>query len=73
METKKLIMFFLDSYGRKSSIFIDDPKFDLNPGQVQTAMDLIVENKVLVNSFQQPFEVTVGAQITTTHIETITE
>ena len=73
METKRLIMYFADADGKKHSVSIDDPKFDISPSEVQDAMNTIITNEVLVNSFNQPFTLALSARIVTTHIEEITE
>lgn len=73
MERKVLVMYFADADGKKHSVSIDDPKFDLTPEEVQTAMETIIADKVLVNSFQQPYVESLVAQIVTTNIERLTE
>lgn len=73
METKRLIMYFADAEGKKHSISVDDPKFNLSPSEVQDAMNTIITNEVLVNSFNQPYTQALSARIVTTHIEQLTE
>lgn len=72
METKKLEMEFLSEMGKKYVISIDNPKFDLNPGEVQTAMDTIIAQNVFLVSMADLVE-SVESRIVTTHIETLTE
>lgn len=47
METKKkLLMTFMNSLGRKTSISIDDPREDITESEIKTCMELIVEKNI---------------------------
>lgn len=48
METRTLIMFFVDQYGSKFSMSVDDPKLSLDPFEVKSAMESLITNKVFV-------------------------
>lgn len=50
METTTLVMYFLDRISKKISVSINDPKADLTPHDVQTAMNGIIEDAVLVGT-----------------------
>ena len=49
-ETKTLIMYFIDGAGNKSSISIEDPKSDLIPEEVQSAMESLIADGVLLGT-----------------------
>ena len=47
METKKkLLMTFMNSLGRKTSISVDDPREDITESEIKTCMDLIIEKNI---------------------------
>lgn len=72
MEKRKLEMEFLNEMGKKHVISIDNPRIDLNPEEVQTAMDAIITNNVFIVSLGELVE-SVESRIVTTHIEKLTE
>ena len=45
-----LIMYFIDGAGNKSSISIEDPKPDLIAEEVQSAMESLIEDSVLLGT-----------------------
>ena len=71
MEKKKLEMEFLNAMGKKYVISIDDPKFNLNPEEVETAMEAIITNNVFIVSLADLAEA-VESRIITTNIEKLT-
>lgn len=50
METTTLVMYFLDRISKKISVSINDPKVDLTPHDVQTAMNGIIADAVLTGT-----------------------
>ena len=45
-----LILVFIDADGKERNIRIDDPRIDLTPSEVETAMNSIVEKNVFAGS-----------------------
>ena len=72
MEKRKLEMEFLNEMDKKYVISIEDPKLDLNPEEVETAMDTIIEENVFTVSMAD-LKKPVEARIVTTQIEKIVE
>ena len=72
MERKKLEMEFLNEMGKKYVISIDNPRFDINPEDVENAMNAIITNNVFIVSLSDLTEA-VESRIVTTHIEVLTE
>ena len=50
METNKLILEFLDTSNKKFLITIDNPRSDLDPTEVKTAMESIVSDNVFTSA-----------------------
>ncbi|NMB32731.1 MAG: DUF2922 domain-containing protein [Clostridium sp.] len=46
MQTKVLVMEFVDSAGKKFSIRIADPREDITPEDVQDVMDLAIDKQL---------------------------
>ena len=70
VEKKKLELEFLNSLNKKYVISIDDPKPDLLPEEVQTAMESIISEDVFEVS-QGSLEEAVEARIVTTTIDVL--
>ncbi len=64
-ESKKLVMIFKNSVGKKVSISIEDPRDDLTEEEIKTVMDLIVAKNVFKKN-NYAFVEAVEAQIVTT-------
>lgn len=45
-----LVMVFLDAEGKERSIRVDDPRPDLTPTEVETAMNTIVDKNIFSGS-----------------------
>ena len=73
METKVLLLNFINSAGGRTSITIEEPKFDLTEHEVQTAMETIIADKVFENNRGAQLMEIHSAQIVTKHVETLTE
>lgn len=71
MEKRKLEMEFLSELNKKHVISIDDPKLDLTPEEVQTAMESIIADNVFIVAMADLAEA-VEARIVTTSIEKLT-
>lgn len=66
MEKTKLEMEFLNALNRKYTISIDDPKLDLTPEDVETAMEAIITENVFVVSEADLAEIVEARIVTTT-------
>lgn len=66
MEKIKLDMEFLNTLGKKFVISINDPRGDLTPTEVQTAMETIISGNVFVASMADLAEVVEARIVTTT-------
>ena len=49
-ETKTLVMYFIDGAGSKTSISVENPKNDLIPQEVQSAMEDLISDGVLLGT-----------------------
>lgn len=67
MEKTKLEMEFLNALNRKYTISIDDPKLDLTPEEVETAMEAIISENVFIVS-EADLAKAVEARIVTTTV-----
>ncbi|MSS77430.1 DUF2922 domain-containing protein [Anaerococcus sp. AGMB00486] len=47
MENRKLKLGFKDDFNKSKTISVDYPKVDLNNQEIRTAMDKIIESKVI--------------------------
>jgi hypothetical protein len=68
MEKTKLEMEFLSSANKKFIIGIDEPRENLTPEEVQTAMEAIIAENVFKSSEADLTEV-VGARLVTTRVD----
>lgn len=66
MEKIKLDMEFLNALGKKFVISINDPKKDLTPTEVKTAMETIISGNIFVASMADLAEVVEARIVTTT-------
>lgn len=49
-EIRTLVMYFIDGAGSKTSISVEDPRLDLSPREVQTAMESLISDGVLLGT-----------------------
>ena len=68
MEKTKLEMEFLSSANKKFIIGMDEPRGNLTPEEVQTAMEAIIAENVFKSSEADLAEV-VGARLVTTRVD----
>lgn len=66
MEKRKLEMEFLNNLNKKHVISIDDPKLDLTPVEVQSAMKSIISENIFMVSGGDLAEVVEARVVTTT-------
>ena len=67
METTRLELFFLDELEEKTKLSIDEPRMDLIPTEIETAMDNIIAANIFVGKGGK-FVSKVGAQVVTVSI-----
>lgn len=71
MEVKTLMMVFLNADGGKTTISVDEPKFNISESEIKTAMDEIITEDVLVGKMSAKLIEKHSAQIVTRTIEEI--
>lgn len=70
MEKTKLEMDFIDSLEKVTKIILDDPKMDLTPSEIETAMNSIITNNIFVSK-NGDFVSVGGARVVTTNTNEI--
>lgn len=70
MEKTKLEMNFLDSLNKVTKLSLDDPKTDLVPSEIQSAMENIIAQNIFASKGSD-FVAVGGARVITTSINEI--
>lgn len=62
----RLLMVFSTTLGRKVSLFVSDPREDLNEAEIKDAMDQIVAKNIFAPKFGEELEAAVQAKVVQT-------
>ncbi|MGL5558436.1 MULTISPECIES: DUF2922 domain-containing protein [Peptostreptococcaceae] len=62
----RLLMVFSTTLGRKVSLFVSDPREDLNEAEIKDAMDQIVAKNIFAPKFGEELEAAVEAKVVQT-------
>jgi len=62
----RLLMVFSTTLGRKVSLFVSDPREDLNETEIKDAMDQIVAKNIFAPKFGEELEAAVEAKVVQT-------
>lgn len=70
MEKSKLELAFLDSLNKVTRISLDDPRTDLVPSEIQSAMENIIAQNIFTSK-DGDFVAVSGARVITTNVNEI--
>lgn len=70
METTRLEMFFEDEFGEKNKLTVDNPRLDLIPSEIESAMNAIIASEIFVGKTGK-YTTAVGAQVVTVNVNEI--
>lgn len=73
METKTLVLNFITDEGKRASISIDEPKFDLMESEVKEAMESIITDDVFRGTMNAKLVAIHSAQIVKRTVESLYE
>ncbi|GJG92186.1 DUF2922 domain-containing protein [Clostridioides difficile] len=62
----RLLMVFSTTLGRKVSLFVSDPREDLNEAEIKDAMNQIVTKNIFAPKFGEELEAAVEAKVVQT-------
>lgn len=73
METQVLELIFLDSYGSKFTLSLEDPRMDLSENEIEEVMQTIIEQNVFTTTKMGDLITIHSARIVTRHVDEILE